>query len=81
MAKDRFGPRAWLAVAELRDLCKEEAEGEWGVARRVCAQCFELGKFAIARAVAGDNWKVVAGIVMARIEVAGKGWRKRFSQN
>jgi hypothetical protein len=47
-----------------------------GVARRACAQCSELGKFAIARAEAGDNWKVVAGI-----EVAGKGWRKSFSQS
>jgi hypothetical protein len=47
-----------------------------GVARRACAQCSELAKFAIARAEAGDNWKVVAGI-----EVAGKGWRKSFSQS
>jgi hypothetical protein len=68
-------------VAELRDLCKEEVEGEWDVARRACAQCFELGKFAIARAMAGDNWKVVAGIEMAGIEVAGMGLRKSFSQN
>jgi hypothetical protein len=63
-------------VAELRDLCKEEVEGEWDVARRPCAQCFELGKFAIAMAVAGDNWKVMAGI-----EVAGMVLRKSFSQN
>jgi hypothetical protein len=63
-------------VAELRDLCREEVEGEWDVARRACAQCFDLGKFAIARAEAGDNWKVVAGI-----EVAGKGLRKSFYQN
>jgi hypothetical protein len=68
-------------VAELRDFCKEEVEGEWDVARRACAQCFELGKFAIARAMAGDNWKVVAGIEMAGIEVAGMGLRKSFSQN
>jgi hypothetical protein len=68
-------------VAELRDLCKEEVEGEWDVARRACAQCFELGKFAIARAMAGDNWKVVAGIEMAGIEVAGMGLQKSFSQN
>jgi hypothetical protein len=63
------------------DLCKEEVEGEWDVARRTCAQCSELGKFAIARAEVGDNWKVVAGIEMARIEVAGMGLRKSFSQN
>jgi hypothetical protein len=63
-------------VVELRDLCREEVEGEWGVARQACAQCFELGKFAIARAEAGDNWKVVAGIGMARM-----GLRKSFSQN
>jgi hypothetical protein len=44
-----------------------------GCCRQACAQCFELGKFAIARAEAGDNWKVVAGIEMAGIEVAGKG--------
>jgi hypothetical protein len=68
-------------MAELRDLCKEEVEGEWDVARRACAQCFELGKFAIARAEAGDNWKVVAGTEMAGIEVAGMGLRKSFSQN
>jgi hypothetical protein len=68
-------------VAELRDLCKEEVEGEWDVARRACAQCFELGKFAIARAEAGNNWEVVAGIEMAGIEVAGMGLRKSFSQN
>jgi hypothetical protein len=61
-------------MAELRGLCKEEVQ--WGVARRVCAQCFELGKFAIAKAEAGDNWKVVAGI-----EVARKGLRNSFSQN
>jgi hypothetical protein len=68
-------------MAELRDLCKEEVEGEWDVARRACAQCFELGKFAIARAEAGNNWEVVAGIEMAGIEVAGMGLRKSFSQN
>jgi hypothetical protein len=68
-------------VAELRGLCKEEVEEQWDVARRVCAQCSELGKFAIARAEAGDNWKVVDGIEMAGIEVAGKGLRKSFSQN
>jgi hypothetical protein len=76
MARDRSGPQAWLAVAELRDLCKEEVEGEWDVARRACAQCFELRKFVIARAEAGDNWKVKAGIGMA-----GMGLRKSFSQN
>jgi hypothetical protein len=32
-------------VVELRDLCREEVEGEWDVARRACAQCFELGNF------------------------------------
>jgi hypothetical protein len=63
-------------VAELRSLCKEDVEEQWDVARWVCAQCSELGKFAIARAKARDNWKVVAGI-----EVAGKGLRKSFSQN
>jgi hypothetical protein len=68
-------------VAELRSLCKEEVEEQWDVARRVCTQCSELGKFAIARAEAGDNWKVVARIEMAGIEVAGKGLRKSFSQN
>jgi hypothetical protein len=68
-------------MAELRDLCKEEVEGDWDVARRACAQCFELGKFAIARAEAGNNWEVVAGIEMAGIEVAGMGLRKSFSQN
>jgi hypothetical protein len=71
---------------ELRVLCREEVDREWDVARRACDQCFELGKFAIARAEAGDNWKVVAGIGMARIEVAGievagMGLRKSFSQN
>jgi hypothetical protein len=55
MARDRSGPRAWLAVAELRDLCKEEVEEEWDAARRACAQCFELGKFVIAKAEAGGN--------------------------
>jgi hypothetical protein len=68
-------------MAELRDLCKEEVEGEWDVARRACAQCSELGKFAIARAEAGDNLKVAAGIEMAGIGVAGMGLRKSFSQN
>jgi hypothetical protein len=52
-------------MVELRGLCKEEVEGEWDVARRACAQYSELGKFAIARAEAGDNWKVVAGIGVA----------------
>jgi hypothetical protein len=66
-------------VAELRGLCKEGAEERWGVARRACAQCSELGKFVIAKAVVGDKWKVVAGIEVAGIEVAGKGWRKSFS--
>jgi hypothetical protein len=61
-------------MAELRGLCKEEAEEQWGVARRVCAQCSELGKFVIAKAEVGDKWKVVAGI-----EVAEKGWRKSLS--
>jgi hypothetical protein len=81
MARDRSGPRAWLAVAELRDLCKEEVEGEWDVARRACAQCFELGKSVIAKAEAGGNWKVTAGIGMAGIGVVGMGLRKSFSQN
>jgi hypothetical protein len=67
-------------MAELRGLCKEEVEEQWDVARRVCAQCSELGKFA-RRAEAGDNWKVMAGIEMVGIEVAGKGLRKSFSQN
>jgi hypothetical protein len=52
-------------------LCKEEAEEQWGVARRACAQCSELGKFVIARVEVGDRWNVVAG----------KGWRKSFSQS
>jgi hypothetical protein len=68
-------------MVELRGLCKEEVGEQWGVARRVCAQCSELGKFAIARAEAGDNWKVVVGIEVAGIEVVGKGLRKSFSQN
>jgi hypothetical protein len=68
-------------MVELKGLCKEEAEGEWDVARRASAQCSELGKFAIARAEAGDNWKVAAGIEMAGIGVAGMGLRKSFSQN
>jgi hypothetical protein len=76
MAGDRSGSQAWLAMAELRGLYKEEVEEQWGVARRACAQCSELGKFAIARAEAGGIWKVVAGI-----GVAGKGLRKNFSQS
>jgi hypothetical protein len=44
-------------------------------------QCFELGKFAITRAEAGDNWNAVAGIGMAGIGVAGKGLRKSFYQS
>jgi hypothetical protein len=63
-------------VAELRDLCKEGVEEEWDVARRACAQCFELGRSVIAKAEAGGNWKVTAGI-----EVARMGLRKSFSQN
>jgi hypothetical protein len=63
-------------MAELRGLCKGEVEEQWDVVRRVSAQCSELGKFAIAMAEAGDNWKVVAGT-----EVASKGLRKSFSQN
>jgi hypothetical protein len=63
-------------MAELRGLCKEEAEEQWGVARRVCTQCSELGKFVIAKVEVGDRWEVVAGI-----EVAGMGWRKSFSQS
>jgi hypothetical protein len=63
-------------MAELRGLCKEEVEGQWGVARRAYAQCSELGKFAIAKVEAGDNWKVVGGI-----GVAGKGLRKSFSKS
>jgi hypothetical protein len=35
MAGDRFGPQAWLAVVELRGLCKEEVEEQWDVARWV----------------------------------------------
>jgi hypothetical protein len=35
----------------------------------------------IAKVEVGDKWKVVAGIEVARIEVAGKGWRKSFSQS
>jgi hypothetical protein len=68
MAKDRSGPRAWLAAAELRDLCKEGVEEEWDVALRACAQCFELGKSVIAKAEAGGSWKATVGI-----EVAGMG--------
>jgi hypothetical protein len=63
-------------VVELRDLCREEVEGEWDVARQACTQCFELGQFAIARAEAGDNWNAVAGI-----GVAGKVLRKSFYQS
>jgi hypothetical protein len=63
-------------VVELRDLCREEVEGEWDVARRACAQCFELGKFEIARAEVGDNLNAVAGIGMAE-----KGLRKSFFQS
>jgi hypothetical protein len=76
MARDRSGPRAWLAVAELRDLCREGVEEEWDVARQACAQCFKLGKSVIAKAEAGGNWEVMAGI-----GVAGMGLRKSFSQN
>jgi hypothetical protein len=68
-------------VVELRGLCKEEVEGEWDVARWACTQYSELGKFVIARAEAGDNWKMVAGIEMAGIGVAGMGLRRSFSQN
>jgi predicted DNA-binding protein (UPF0251 family) len=67
MAGDRSDPQAWLATAELRGLCKEEAAEQWGVVRWVCAQYSELGKFVIARVVVEGRWKVVAGI-----EVAGK---------
>jgi hypothetical protein len=63
-------------MAELRGLYKEEVEEQWGVARRVCAQCSKLGKFAIAKVEAEDNWKVAAGI-----GVAGKGLRKHVSQS
>jgi hypothetical protein len=62
-------------MVELRGPCKEEAEEQWVVARWACAQCSEHGKFVIARAEVGDKWNMVAGI-----EVAGKGWRKSFSQ-
>jgi hypothetical protein len=65
-------------MVELKGLCKEEVEGEWDVARRACAQCFELANFVIARAVAGIE---MAGIEVAGIEVAGMGLRKSFSQN
>jgi hypothetical protein len=51
-------------------------EEEWDVARQACVQCFELGKSVIAKAEAGGNWEVMAGIV-----VAGMGLRKSFSQN
>jgi hypothetical protein len=68
-------------MAELRDLCKEEVEEEWDVARRACVQCFELGKSVIAKAEAGGNWKVTAGIGVAGIGVAEMGLRKSFSQN
>jgi hypothetical protein len=68
-------------MAELRGLCKEEVKEQWGVARRVCAQCCELGKFVIAKAEVGDKWKVVAGTEVAGIEVAGRGWRKSSSRN
>jgi hypothetical protein len=68
-------------MAELRGLCKEEAEGRWDVARQARTQCSELGKFVIARAEVGDKWKGVAGIVVAGIEVAGKGWQKSSSRN
>jgi hypothetical protein len=63
-------------VVELRDLCREEVEGEWDVAQRACAQCFKLGKFEIARAEVGDNWNAVA-----RIGMAEKGLRKSFCQS
>jgi hypothetical protein len=65
-----------MAVVELRDLCREEVEGEWDVARWACAQCIELGKFEIAKTEAGDNWNAVAGI-----GVAEKGLRKSFCQS
>jgi hypothetical protein len=29
MARDRSDPQDWLAMAELRGLCKEEAEEQW----------------------------------------------------
>jgi hypothetical protein len=67
MAGDRSDPQAWLATVELRCLCKEEAAEQWGVARWVCAQYSELGKFVIARVGVEGRWKEVAGI-----EVAGK---------
>jgi hypothetical protein len=76
MARDRSGPRAWLTAVELRDLCKEGVEEGWDVVRRACAQCFELGKFVIAKAEAGGSWTAAAGI-----EVAGMGLRKSFSQS
>jgi hypothetical protein len=59
MAGDRSDPQAWLATVELRCLCKEEAAEQWGVARWVCAQYSELGKFVIARVglrVGGKRW-------------------------
>jgi hypothetical protein len=67
MAGDHSDPQAWLATAELRGLCKEEATERWGVARWVCAQYSELGKFVMARVGVEDMWNEVAGI-----EVAGK---------
>jgi hypothetical protein len=55
-----------MATTELRGLCKEEAAERWGVARCVCAQYSELGKFVIARVGVEDMWNEVAGIEVAR---------------
>jgi hypothetical protein len=53
-------------MAELRGLCKEEVAEQWGVARWVCAQYSELGKFVIARVGVEGRWREVAGIEVAR---------------
>jgi predicted DNA-binding protein (UPF0251 family) len=50
----------------LRGLCKEEAAEQWGVARWVCAQYSELGKFVIAMVGVEGRCKEVAGIEVAR---------------
>jgi hypothetical protein len=46
----------------------EEAGERWGVAEWVCAQCYEHGRFGIAKVEAECKLGQVAGI-----EVAGKG--------
>jgi predicted DNA-binding protein (UPF0251 family) len=66
MARDRSDSQSRLATAELRGLCKEEAAEQWGVARWVCAQYSELGKFVIAMVGVEGRCKEVAGIEVAK---------------